>query len=232
MEETLLYEDQPGTTHGSPSVAERQLSHARRHSSTRVTSSSPRSETLISNGRVSIDRETLYAELEPLVRRLIRRFGNTPELRRDLAGEIYYRFCTFFDAFEPERGIPLRPYLVRQLTAATYTYVRHHWRTLYREVAIDEYKSDYGFGWEEDPTVRWDQTLAEQEVAGLLPEAIGMLPRRQRQVVIWRYYEERSFEEIAEMLGVQNATARSLLRHGLNGIRKHIGTQDCAESKK
>jgi len=45
-------------------------------------------------------------------------------------------------------------------------------------------------------------------------------------VLIWRYYEERSFEEIAGMLKIQTATARSLLRHGLNTLRKAIRPAD------
>ena len=63
--------------------------------------------------------------------------------------------------------------------------------------------------------------------ASLLPAAIESLPVRQRNVVIWRYFEERYFEEIADLLGVQLSTARSLLRHGLNNLRKAIGSTDC-----
>src|ERR1051325_8723244 len=67
-------------------------------------------------------REELFREMQPLVRRLIQRFGEDAEMRRDLEGEIYYRFCLLLDAFDPERGVPLRPYLIRQLTASVYTY--------------------------------------------------------------------------------------------------------------
>src|SRR5438105_12578189 len=70
------------------------------------------------------DRDALYAEFQPLVRRLIRQYGHCPEIRQDLAGEIYCRFCTLVTAYDPSRGIPIRPYIVRQLTASVYTYVR------------------------------------------------------------------------------------------------------------
>src|ERR1051325_606153 len=61
-------------------------------------------------GKPSTKREELFAELKPLVRRLIQRFGEDPEMRRDLEGEIYYRFCVLLDAYDPSRGVPLRPY--------------------------------------------------------------------------------------------------------------------------
>src|SRR5207247_397741 len=63
------------------------------------------------------ERDTLWVEFQPLVRRLVRQYGDTLEMREDLAGEIYCRFCALLDAFDPNRGVPLRPYLVRQLTA-------------------------------------------------------------------------------------------------------------------
>lgn len=163
--------------------------------------------------------EQLYAEFRPLVRRLIRQYGENLEIRNDLEGEIYYRFCVLLKAFDPQRGVPLRPYLVRQLSASTYTYVRHHWRNQNREVSLDLFTSDTGPRQAEDPTSDWDNALVLQQVKKALPEAIANLSERQRKVVIWRYYEDRTFEEIAGRLGIQTSTARSLLRHALNHLR-------------
>src|SRR4051812_22993567 len=55
-------------------------------------------------------RDQLYEEFTPLVRRLLRQYGTDPELRHDLAGEIYCLFCSFVDAYDPGRGVPLKPY--------------------------------------------------------------------------------------------------------------------------
>jgi|SRR5579871_520475 len=164
-------------------------------------------------------QDSLYAEFRPLVRRLIRQYGENAEIRKDLEGEIYYRFCTLLNAYDPTRGVPLRPYLVRQLSASVYTYVRHHWRNQHREVSLELFASETEPSQSEDPTSEWDNALNLQQVKKTLPEAISKLSDRQRKVVIWRYYEDCSFDEIAERLGVQVATARSLLRHGLNHLR-------------
>jgi RNA polymerase sigma factor (sigma-70 family) len=170
------------------------------------------------------DRELLYADFQPLVRRMIRQYGGEDaERRKDLVGEIYCRFCTILDAYDPGRGVPLRPYLVRQLTASVYTYARQHWRSEKREVRLDSSEAGAA-SWEPggmtDPTGEWDDRMHQADVLRSLPQAISKLPKRQRQVVIWRYYEQKSFEEIAETLGVRLATARSILRHGLNNLRK------------
>lgn len=168
------------------------------------------------------DREKLFAEFQPLVRRLIRQYGEDPEQRQDLSGEIYYRFCLLLDQYDPGRGIPLRAYLVRTLTASIYTYSRSQWRRQHREVSLEAATGTMEPVDAADPSGQWDTNLMTREVLKGLPDAISRLPLRQRQVVIWRYYESRSFEEMAELLKVRPATARSLLRHGLNNLRKQV----------
>ena len=166
-----------------------------------------------------VHREALYAELQPLVRRLIRQYGDTSELREELVSELYVRFCALLEAYDPSRGVPLRPYLIRTLSAHAYTYARALWRKARREVS----GAGVGSAWEPieavDPTPAWDEALHLAKVRERLPEAIAALPQRQRQVVIWRYYEGREYEEIAALLQVRPATVRSLLRHGLTNLR-------------
>lgn len=177
-------------------------------------------------GSATFDRDALYAELAPLVRRLIRQYGQTTELRQDLAGEIYCRFCALLQAYDPQRGVPLRPYLIRQLTAATYTYARQQWRVQKREIGWDEESVERVPAATADPTSAWIEALSEQQMLASLPQAMQQLPQRQRQIVIWRYYEERSFEEMATVLGIQTATVRSLLRHGLNKMRSLLASTE------
>src|SRR5437660_9555782 len=123
-----------------------------------------------------LDRDTLYSEFAPLVRRLIRQYGDNAELRQDLAGEIYYRFCLLLDAYDPTSGVPLRPYLVRQLSASIYTYARHQWRRAKRETSLSpsgllENGSLCEPAHPHDPTKQWDHNLATEQVLRELPEA-------------------------------------------------------------
>jgi RNA polymerase sigma factor (sigma-70 family) len=169
------------------------------------------------------ERDGLYHEFQPLVNRLIRQYGGSnSEMRRDLSGEIYYRFCSLYDAWDSERGVPLRPYLVRQLNSSIYTWARKRWRDQSREYSLDQIMMIKEPGEPEDPTGKWNDTVFSDQVAHKLPEAISLLPKRQKQVVIWRYYDQLSYVEIASILGVQVSTARSLLRHGLNGLRRAL----------
>jgi RNA polymerase sigma factor (sigma-70 family) len=170
------------------------------------------------------EREALFASLQPLVRRLIRQYGADPELRQDLPGEIYYRFCEFLQAYDPGRGIPLKPYLINKLSASVYTYVRSQWRRERREVGLDVEAGAALVAQAEPPPAEWEQEMLLADVIRALPEVIAQVPLRQRQVVVARFYEGRSFEDIAEALSIRPATARSLLRHGLNRMRQHLAT--------
>jgi RNA polymerase sigma-70 factor (ECF subfamily) len=171
-------------------------------------------------GLENVDRDVLFADFKPLVQRLMRQYGTDPDLREELVGEIYFRFCALLDAYESNRGVPLRAYLVKQLSVSVYTYVRHHWRLHRREAPIDLSLEDINLGWLDDPTTAWIDGLFSQQIRDALPAALADLPKRQSLVLRWRYYEERSFEDIAATLGIQPATARSLLRHAVAGLRR------------
>lgn len=168
------------------------------------------------------DRDALYTEMAPLVQRLLYRYGKTPELRQDLEGEIYCRFCRLLENFDPDRGIPVRPYIVRMLQQTLFNYVRDYWRYESRVTHIElepgTEKSIPALVSEPDLV----RQLVDEELLNALPSAIAQLPERQKIVLVWRFYDGITFDEIAERLAIQPATARSLLRHALKALRRQV----------
>lgn len=168
------------------------------------------------------DRDALYAEMAPLVQRLLYRYGKTPELRQDLEGEIYCRFCRLLENYDPDRGIPVRPYIVRMLQQTLFNYVRDYWRYESRvthiELEAGSEKSIPALVTEPDLV----RQMVDEELLNALPSAIALLPERQKIVLVWRFYDGISFDEIAERLEIQPATARSLLRHALKALRRQV----------
>lgn len=170
----------------------------------------------------SLDRDALYAQFQPLVDRLMRRHAETKEQREDLKGKIYLRFCELVEAYDPGRGVPLRPYLVRMLTASTGTGFRTLWGCGSRELSLEAgFARSEAAG--EDPVSAWDGSLLSQGTLAALPARLAKRSDRQMRVVIGRYYEGRSFEELAGELHVRPAMVRSLLRRGLNRLRRELG---------
>ena len=62
--------------------------------------------------------------------------------------------------------------------------------------------------------------IAEEELAVELRRAVESLPAKHRQVVLLRFFEEASLEEIAAVLECSVGTVKSRLHHALEKLRR------------
>lgn len=100
------------------------------------------------------------------------------------------------------------PYLRRSIVNAH----RTRWRRYRRETPVAD---------------AWVPTDATGGVDGVvdwltLDRLSRQLPRRQRAALVLRFYEDRSFAEIAEVLGCAESSARSLVHRGLADLRQKL----------
>ena len=101
---------------------------------------------------------------------------------------------------------PPEPY-VRRVIATTYaTWWRRRWRSEYPSVELPEAAGP-------------DRTAGVDE-RDVLWRALGALPRRQRAVVVLRYYEDLSEAETAAALGVSRGTVKSQAAKALAALRR------------
>ncbi|EXG81155.1 SigE family RNA polymerase sigma factor [Cryptosporangium arvum] len=68
----------------------------------------------------------------------------------------------------------------------------------------------------------WDPGLRRVEDDTGLWSALEVLGRRQRAVIVLRYYEGLDDDEIAEILGITRVTVRSQALRGLRRLRSHL----------
>lgn len=71
-----------------------------------------------------------------------------------------------------------------------------------------------------------DQAAERADFQRSLSEAVHELPEPFRTVVVLRYFDELSIDEIAERLGVPRETVRSRQRRGLARLRDRLGKED------
>ena len=69
-----------------------------------------------------------------------------------------------------------------------------------------------------------------EERAEAVRRAVDALPSPAREIVIERYYFERSYAEIGAMFGLKRATVGTILHRSLEKIGKEIG-EDGEENK-
>ena len=62
--------------------------------------------------------------------------------------------------------------------------------------------------------------MAQQELAGELRRAIARLPPKHRDVILLRFFEDASLNEMAAVLGCSVGTVKSRLHHALDKLRK------------
>jgi RNA polymerase sigma-70 factor (sigma-E family) len=128
----------------------------------------------------------------------------------DIAQEVLIRACARWDTIG---GLDQPEFYVRKMVLNEFlSWRRRSWRLIPAGDAAAAAQST---------SDRADQYA---ERSALLAE-ISKLPRRQRAVIVLRYYEDRSDAEIAELLGCRPATVRAYASRALAALRVEMGSQ-------
>ncbi|MBC2959508.1 SigE family RNA polymerase sigma factor [Nocardioides deserti] len=102
--------------------------------------------------------------------------------------------------------------------------------TAYARTVIVHDQASWWRGSRETPSAEplGDHALPEADHAGrsVLLSALGRLPRRQRAVVVLRYFDDLTERETAEALGVTVGTVKSQAHHALRSLRSYTDVRD------
>jgi RNA polymerase sigma-70 factor (ECF subfamily) len=72
------------------------------------------------------------------------------------------------------------------------------------------------------PVAAPDRAAESERLRPLLARALAALPQEQREVFVLREQAGIPFKEIAELIGVNENTAKSRMRYALESLRKHL----------
>lgn len=153
----------------------------------------------------------------PLLKFLTRMTGQE-QTAEDLLQETFIRLLTYRGA-APERFRPWIYQIARNLARDTFRSSAFRRET---EGLPDE---AHGSEWSVDPPDIEHlalQSSAHQQVSALLQN----LPASQREVIILRFYQELSLNEISTITGAPIGTVKSRLFHGLRRARRILETEE------
>jgi RNA polymerase sigma-70 factor (ECF subfamily) len=137
---------------------------------------------------------------------LIARMVRDPALAEDLAQETFVKVFTRLASYDP--GYKFASWILKIAQNTTIDYLR---QARPRTASLDS-TDDWTEAASYDSTTSSPLALVErQELADVLDAAIDRLRPEYRQVVILRYQEELSYEEIAETVALPLGTVKSHL---------------------
>ena len=140
-----------------------------------------------------------------------------PELAADVAAEVFASALIARRRYRPEQGPPetwLLGIAAHKLTDAQRR--GHVERRAQRRLGIPRIE------WTDEDLARVSALGDGQPVVALLEQ----LPGEQRAAVHARVVEERSYEDVAAVLGVSEATARKRVSRGLATLRARISKEE------
>lgn len=134
------------------------------------------------------------------------------DLVQDVLVKVYRRWPRIRDADHPDR------YVLRMVTNG-YLSWRHSKAA--RLIATGEVPDD----------VRPDDFASDHALREDMWQRLARLPRRQRAVVVLRYYEQLADPEIADLLGCAQATVRAHAHKALATLRTGLTNEQLAQAK-
>lgn len=135
-----------------------------------------------------------------------------PVVAEDIAQEVMYDFWKNHQKITITSS--LRAYLIRAGTNKALNYVRDNRANWDNEEELVKEAST-------DPIA--SQKLEQSELERIIDEAIEMLPEKCRLVFVLSRYEEMTYQEIAEQLGISPKTVENQISKALRILREVLG---------
>jgi RNA polymerase sigma factor (sigma-70 family) len=143
------------------------------------------------------------------------KFNSDRELIKDCIQDVFLGIWEKRNALNPE--IPPRPYLLASLRRRL-----HRLASRLRMDCMDYYnESDIVFDLEFSAEYRLIQTEHDRLLASRMTEMLNELPKRQKEAVYLRFYNDMEREEIAMVMDIQPQSVSNLLQEAMKFIKSH-----------
>lgn len=160
----------------------------------------------------------LYRRHSGAVRARAMRVLGDQGLAEGVVQEVFLRFWQHPDSFDPERGT-LRTYLSVQARSRAIEQRRSSDSRRQRESRSEADFERRSIG----PNV--EQEVVDHLVALRVRESVAALPKAERIAIEAAYFGERSYRDVATLLGRPEGTVKTRIRSGLGHLRTSLNTE-------
>lgn len=153
--------------------------------------------------------EEVYERYYSDVLRFLNRHMSNYEEAEDLASEVFLYCYQNYDRFDPERSA---------VSTWLFLVVKSRLKTYYRDRKEHLDLSDF-----EDWLLSSDQDMERavylEQLRAALAQKIQLLPEKQQQVIVMRYFQGREYEDIARCLCTTAGNVRVMLSRSLTRLK-------------
>ena len=165
--------------------------------------------------------EEIYDRHAPGVARALASFaGADADTLADLVQDVFFKVIEGLAGYVPRRPFPHWLFTIALNTG------RNHVRARARELPVDPADLEAMTSREDHATECPDDVLGAR-----LVRLVANLPEQLREVVSLRIGSDLSYDEIGEILGIPEGTARSRMHSALERLREQLGVTDHESEK-
>ncbi len=150
--------------------------------------------------------EELYREYRPKVSGYIHNHVNNAEDAEDLCSEVFRKAWEHLDT-ENRSGFSSYIYTITRNTVYDYFRTRRQFAPLPEDLAEEESMTD---------------ALLRGETLSRLAEALKKLPETQRELIVLRYYSNKTLQEISEMMNLSYGVTKRAHKAALDALRQAL----------
>lgn len=152
--------------------------------------------------------EVFYSQnFSKVVQYINKKIGNLHDAE-DLAEEVFIYCFSHYDSYDPEKS-SINTWLYMIVNSRIKNYYRDNKSDIDLETVV---------GVLADDSVDLDACIYLEQATSFVMKAIEKLPPKQRDIIKMRYFEEKSNEEIAEILNITKGNARVQLSRALDAL--------------
>ncbi|MCX6756700.1 MAG: RNA polymerase sigma factor [Candidatus Nomurabacteria bacterium] len=160
----------------------------------------------------------LIDRYEAKLTRYIKRFLQNEEDITDIVQNVFIKVFVNLQSFDVDRTFNSWIYRIAHNETVTYLKKRGN-----EKVSFLDFDTMFPHPFAKETA---DKGTLDKELEDLMTSSLSLIPLKYKEVLVLYYYEELSYQEIADVLHIPIATVGVRLRRGREQLEKHIKKED------
>ncbi|NGM66311.1 RNA polymerase sigma factor [Sphingobacterium sp. SGR-19] len=154
----------------------------------------------------------LYNKYAPILYQRLLRLLKNPESVEEILQDVFLKIWNKREEIKPEKGFK----------TFIYRMADHMAIDLFRKIGRDKAMQLELWAASVSFYLHTEEQVFDKEKAGIIQEAIRSLPPKRREILIQCKLEDKSYKEVAEMMGISVSTVSNQLVSAMKDIREYI----------